>query len=176
MLFNKTPKTMVYSGKDFLEIDNSISKNIDKKKYEMKPERLSNIELLRIIAMFMIIAVHADYWLFGMPDKPAISGSHLGSGVTRIFIEQLSIVGVNIFVGISGWFGIRPSAKSLLSFIFQILFFLISIYFIGVIVGLQQFSIKTLSQCFLFTHHHWFIKAYLALYIIAPVLNIYIKY
>ncbi len=167
---------MVYSGKDFLEIDNSISKNIDKKKYEMKPERLSNIELLRIIAMFMIIAVHADYWLFGMPDKPAISGSHLGSGVTRIFIEQLSIVGVNIFVGISGWFGIRPSAKSLLSFIFQILFFLISIYFIGVIVGLQQFSIKTLSQCFLFTHHHWFIKAYLALYIIAPVLNIYIKY
>lgn len=33
----------------------------------MKAARQSNIELLRMIAMFMIIAVHADYWLFGIP-------------------------------------------------------------------------------------------------------------
>lgn len=30
--------------------------------------RQSNIELLRIIAMFMVLAVHANYWSLGTPS------------------------------------------------------------------------------------------------------------
>ena len=69
----------------------------------MNKQRLSNIELLRIIAMFMILTVHADYWLLGIPTLEDICISKV-SVFTRILIEQLCVVGVNVFVLITGWF------------------------------------------------------------------------
>lgn len=136
--------------------------------------RLSNIELLRIIAMFMVISVHADYWILGVPTIDDFRVSSF-STFTRIYIEQLTIVGVNVFVLISGWFGIRPSKKSVLSLLFQIFFFLFGIYAIGIITGLSHFSIKSFAQCFLFTHSYWFIKAYMGLYILSPIINRFIE-
>lgn len=135
--------------------------------------RQSNIELLRGIAIFMIIAVHADYWLLGAPTHTDFI-ENLSSSFWRIFWECVTVVGVNIFVLISGWFGIRPSIKSFSSFIFQIAFFLIGIFIIGVVLGLTQFSFKSLASCFLFTSGNWFIKSYIGLYILAPVLNMFI--
>lgn len=136
--------------------------------------RLSNFELLRIIAMFMIIAVHADYWILGIPSIEEFEVAPIGT-ITRIFIEQLTVVGVNIFVLISGWFGIRPSTKSFLSLCFQVIFYLLGVYVIGIVFGFTQFSIKQLAQCFLFTHSYWFVKAYIALLIMAPILNKFIE-
>ena len=136
----------------------------------MNKQRLSNIELLRIIAMFMILTVHADYWLLGIPTLEDIRISKV-SVFTRILIEQLCVVGVNVFVLITGWFGLKPTIKSFSAFIFQILFFFIGIYTIGVCCGFTQISIKGLASCFLFTPANWFIKAYIALYIVAPILN-----
>lgn len=140
----------------------------------MKEVRQSNVELLRIIAMFMIIAVHADYWILGVPTFEEYTIAPSGT-ITRIFIEQLMVVGVNVFVLISGWFGIRPSIKSFLSLCFQIIFYLLGIYVIGLIAGFTQFSIKQLATCFLFTHNYWFIKAYIGLLILAPILNKFIE-
>ena len=83
--------------------------------------RDSNIELLRMLAMFLVLLVHADFFSLGTPTLQDIQTSTLDSTL-RIFFEALSIVCVNVFVLISGWFGIRPSLKGVSNFIFQCLF------------------------------------------------------
>jgi len=66
-----------------------------------KAERLSNIELLRIVAMFLVLVVHSDFFSLGAPTSMEIANSPMQSYV-RIFIESFSIVCVNVFVMISG--------------------------------------------------------------------------
>lgn len=34
----------------------------------MKKARLSNMELLRIVAMFLVLLVHADFFSLGFPE------------------------------------------------------------------------------------------------------------
>jgi len=75
-----------------------------------KKERDSNMELLRLIAMFLILLVHADFWTLGAPTATECVNTTLDASL-RVFFEQLSIASVNIFVCISGWFGIRPSFR-----------------------------------------------------------------
>ena len=94
----------------------------------------------------------------------------------RIFFEALSIICVNVFVLISGWFGIRPSLKGAGSFIFQCLFFLIGLYIITLLIGTSSFSLNGIAGCFAATNLNWFIKAYLLLYIISPVLNAFVEH
>jgi len=84
--------------------------------------RESNIELLRNFSMFMILVIHANF-----VSLPRIGYEELMSNtvpsVTRFLIESMGIVAVNVFVFISGWFGIRTRTKSVFQFIYQILFF-----------------------------------------------------
>lgn len=133
-------------------------------------QRLSNFELLRIIAMFMVLMVHANFWAIGAPTIPEIH-SMPTTCITRLFFEAISISCVNIFVMISGWFGIRPKLKSFCSFTYQILFFTLGIYLIMIALGLTVPNTTKLASCFLLLDHQWFVKTYLILYIFSPVLN-----
>lgn len=80
--------------------------------------RLSNFELLRCIAMFLVLMVHADFYSLGAPEITNIRDISLGD-IVQLLIQGISIVCVNVFVLISGWFGIRPNIKSFANFIFQ---------------------------------------------------------
>ena len=69
--------------------------------------RESNIELLRIIAMIMVLLLHANGAI-----GPFVQLSDANSGVEeflRLFLEIVCVVSVNAFIMISGWFGIIPS-------------------------------------------------------------------
>ena len=78
----------------------------NKHKYQLPQMRDSNIELLRIVSMILVMVVHADYVSFGPPTQTDISNSFLYS-FSRSGIEAISAICVNVFVLISGWFGIR---------------------------------------------------------------------
>lgn len=132
--------------------------------------RYSNIEALRILSMFLVLIVHADFFSLGEPSLRDINEKSLSSFV-RYFLESLSIVCVNVFILISGWFGIRPKAKSFGNFIFQCLFFLIGIYIVCLIFGKAEFNLKNIAGCFFLLKWNWFIKAYIGLYILSPILN-----
>ena len=136
--------------------------------------RQSNIELLRIIAMFLVMVVHADYFALGSPDSADMLIAPIPTA-TRVFIEALSICCVNVFVLISGYFGIRPKKSSMTSFLFQILFFFVLIYGVCLATGISSSSVQGILQCFCLTSANWFIKAYLLLFILAPVLNAFIE-
>lgn len=137
-------------------------------------QRQSNIELLRMVAMFLVLLVHADYFSLGEPTVLEIRQTPLDAFL-RIFFEAISIVCVNVFVLISGWLGIKPTAKGLCNFIFQCLFFLTGLYVITLAIGTSELSLKGLAGCVFATRLNWFIKAYLLLYILSPVLNAFVQ-
>lgn len=136
--------------------------------------RCSNIELLRIVAMFLVLVAHADFYSLGIPTMQEMQSVPIPS-YTRLFIEALSIVCVNVFVLISGWFGIKASTKGLMNFGFQCLFFLAGIYSVCVLTGLDTLSIAGVASTLCIGSSGWFIKAYVCLYILAPVLNAFIN-
>lgn len=137
--------------------------------------RQSNIELLRIFAMFLVLIVHVDFWTFGAP-LPEEFVSSPGNAWIRTIVESVAIVCVNVFVLISGWFGIRFSIRGLLNFIFQCAYFLIGIYAVMMITGYAELSFRGIAACFCLAGANWFILAYVGLYILSPVLNSFIEH
>lgn len=137
-------------------------------------ERLSNIELLRVIAMFLVLLVHADFFSLGLVTPLEIRQSFLDA-TFRVLFEAISISCVDIFVLISGWFGIHASIKGGCKFLFQCFFFLCLIYVITLLVGMSKVNLETIKYLFVATKWNWFIKAYLLLYILSPVLNAFVE-
>lgn len=128
---------------------------------EMK-ERNSNIELLRIIAMAFIVIWHISIH------------AQRGEAVTHDFIAATTTTGVNLFLLITGYFGLRLRWKSYLNIIAMVIFYnFISIalnYFVlgvqpgakDILLTLQPFRVTT----------HWFVDCYIILLLLSPILNI----
>lgn len=131
--------------------------------------RLSNFELLRIIAMLMIVLLHCNYWMLGGLDRECISANPFGS-FWRIFTEQICIVGANVFVMISGWFGIRTTIKGGVNFIYQIFFHSLLVLLIAWPLG-ASISGSQVLQSLSLGSWNWFVPCYLGLYILSPALN-----
>lgn len=134
--------------------------------------RQSNIEMLRTLAMLLVLVVHFNGAL-KCTDEILID-PHSWQGVVWTFVESVSICCVNIFVLISGWFGIHPTLKGLATFIFQVTFFAIICFNIALALGLTNVSDGGILYYFLGLRGDWFTKAYLLLYLLSPVLNNYI--
>ena len=84
-------------------------------------ERLSNFELLRILAMFLVLVVHANFFSINVPTHIECIRNGAVS-FFRFFIESISIVCVDVFVLLSGYFGIKCRVKSFFNLFFQIIF------------------------------------------------------
>ena len=137
--------------------------------------RDSNMELMRILAMLGILVVHSDFFALGAPSMTDCVNAPLLS-FWRIMLESLTIVSVNLFVLLSGWYGIRPNKRRVLEFLFQILFFnfLLFITF-SFFIPETTFTRKGIGSIFMLDERFWFVKAYLLLYLMSPVLNCYIE-
>lgn len=136
--------------------------------------RHSGIELLRIIAMFMILLLHANYWTFGNPSVCDVHSNTLFS-FSRILLEELCIVAVDVFVIISGWFGIKPSIKGYVSISIQVLFYSLLIQILGIILTDNIYSLRSFWGVFIVGKQYWFVVSYLLLYIVSPVLNVFVN-
>lgn len=84
--------------------------------------RESNFELLRNLAMFMVLVIHANFVSLPRPLTDELVSSP-GPTAFRYYIESLGIVCVDVFVLISGWFRVNTNARSVIGFVFQVLFF-----------------------------------------------------
>lgn len=134
------------------------------------PVRQTNMELLRILAMFLVLGVHANFMSLGTPTPETIILNPLASA-TRIFLQVTCVICVNLFILISGFFSIKPSLRGFSKFAFQCLYFSIGIYIVMLAIGRAHLNLIEISRCFYFTNFEWFVKAYIGLYIIAPALN-----
>ena len=137
-------------------------------------QRSSNFELLRIIAMILVMIVHADFRSLGIPTSFELHNSFISS-LCRLSIESISIICVNVFVLISGWFGIKPTFKKFSAFIFQLFFINCFVIIFVLLVQKEPLSLKDIVMSFFYLKGFWFVKAYIALFIIAPILNLFLE-
>ena len=143
----------------------------------IKPKKVrdSNMELLRLVAMFLVLVVHANFRALPVPGMTHVNNNP-SSAFLMFMTEAFSIYAVNLFVLLSGWYGIRFKAKRLGELIFQVLFF--GLFAIGVcaIFAPEELQTDVLSRLFILGQNdYWFVKAYIALYLLSPVLNAYIE-
>ena len=120
----------------------------------------------------LVLVLHANGIALGLPEQSDCI-SDPGLSFLRFSIESLCIVCVNVYVLISGWFGIRTTPRKLAGFLFTCLFysFLLTAV-IWAVKGFPPISLKTLAGCFLFGQDYWFANSYLLLCIISPALNL----
>ena len=134
--------------------------------------RSSNLELLRIIAMLMIIAYHFSVH-GGFEFSPdTITVNRLWTQ----FIEMGGKIGVNVFVLISGYFLVSAEAGKtgkIIRLWLQIFTYSILIFILFTGSGVEPFGIRELvNHCFpvLFSQW-WFASTYFVLYLLSPYIN-----
>lgn len=130
--------------------------------------RESNFELLRLICMLMVLATHA----VGYVQYSHLTGTE---GYIRLIASQFCLVCVDVFVMISGWFGIKASWKGAANLLFQVIFCATLCFIVFLAVGLPVSFRQNLAPYLLFGSGYWFVVSYLVLYALSPVLNSFIK-
>lgn len=138
----------------------------------MQKQRQSNIELLRIIAITMVLMLH--YNLHGLHPNILTGGAAFSlSSLDGHLIESFCICAVNVFVMISGYFAIKLSVKSVLNLYIRCFIIGLITYLAYVLITGESISVSALGGRLLaFTHNHWwFVISYLGLMAISPILN-----
>lgn len=124
--------------------------------------RNSNIELLRIIAMMFIVIYHISIH------------AQKGEQSSHDYVVAITTTGVNLFVLISGYFGIKLKWKSLLNIVSTVIFY----YAIQLIADILIFDITPSVEYFIniiapiSRSPWWFMTCYIVLMLISPGLNI----
>ena len=138
-------------------------------------ERQSNMELLRLVAMMMILVMHMDYGAFGLPTAESVEQAPMTT-FGRIFVEHLCLVAVNVYVLISGWFGIRPKMKSFVRLMLQVATYSIIITGAFLLLGKTTFKIGYVTDMLIIGKQYWFVVSYLLLYLVSPILNTFVEH
>ncbi len=135
-------------------------------------KRNIGLDLLRLSAMFMIVLLHVNYY-GGLLNNNSFQSAFL----SVYFLESFSIVAVNCFILISGFFLIKQEfrLKKLIALIFEICFYTWICLILALIIKTPM-DIKIFIKGF-FTitfGTHWFITCYIMLYILFPFINKFI--
>lgn len=123
--------------------------------------RQSNIELCRIASIVFILLVHSAFATNGFPTTLSASSLWL------IILESISIIGVNVFILISGYFSIKLKPQTIYTLVIACAFYYILLTGTSVVLG-EPFKIKSLLFV---SYSHYFILDYLGLALLSPILN-----
>ena len=133
-------------------------------------KRLANIDLLKILAMLMIVCHHFLYH-GGVLEKATLYDANY---YVAWAFELLSIVGVNCFVLCSGYLMAENRFKfsKLIYLWLQIVFFSLADTILGLSFGSTELSFGTVCRTILPINFksYWFMSAYFAFYILSPLL------
>lgn len=124
----------------------------------MVTQRQSNIEFCRIVSILLVMLVHTTKMSLGVEMS-------LGA----FMLEGFTIIGVNVFILITGYFAATPKKKSLANLAFICLFWVI----IKVLCCLWFDQPVTYRNLFFITSSNWFITSYIGLLFFAPILNLF---
>ena len=125
----------------------------------MDKVRKSNFECLRLLAMFCIVLYHI-YLLYVYKENPQIINKAI----------QIPLhIGVILFILISGYFGIKATFQGLINLLIIMFVYTIPLSIINI------YLYKAPISDLLFVSHspYWFMRQYLFLYLISPVINVY---
>lgn len=125
-----------------------------------RSRRSSNIELCRIFSILCVLLVHSQFYALGMPRRVDTDS------VVSIVLEACGIIGVNAFIMISGYFSIRLKLRAFLNLGYICLF-------CAVVTGALAWANDRFQpeSLYFLTNGSWFVRAYIGLMILSPVLN-----
>lgn len=138
-----------------------------------KPGRQANFELLRIIAMFMVVILH---WNTNSGLLLDVGSPVTGAGVWSLVTESVCIVAVNVYVLISGYFlsSCTFSFRRVAQVLVQTLFYTVLIPPVLALVGVLSWS-EVLNPYHIWNSifpvqsgHYWFVSAYVVLCLLSP--------
>lgn len=147
---------------------------------EGQNKRMANLELLRCVAMMMVVVLH---FLGKGGLLPELTGEGMGAyGVTAWALETLSIAAVNVYMFISGYFLSSSAFKlsRLLQLYLQVWVYSVAFGLLGAFTGvLSETAFDThyiLTLIFPVTMgHYWFMTAYVFLYLLLPFAGIAVR-
>ena len=130
-------------------------------------ERQSNIELLRILAMVMIVAHH-----FAVHSGLPIWSGHGANVFWAQFLCMQGKVGVDLFVLITGYFLVEKPGRmtSVLHLLIETAFYGVVLYLLFVAAGHATFDWQRLKSA-TYPGGYWFIACYMALFAVSPFLG-----
>lgn len=125
--------------------------------------RSSNIELCRIASILLVVILHSASWTKG--DLSAIGTTNFPS----LFLMAFSIIGANVFVFITGWFGVSYKRSSFINLLFIVLF-----WGITRAVLLWCNGDFVWKNWFVLSETNWFVISYLGLLLFSQMINNFI--
>ena len=152
-------------------MQNQQTENPILRETERKSERNSALELLRIIAVFIIMGNH--YSLHG-----GFEFSHATITLNRLWQEFIYVGGHrgnDLFVLISGYFLVSSQKikfGKLLNIIVPIAFYGVLIFVLRGASGSEGFSLRLLADT---VNYWWFVRMYIVTYLIHPYLNMFLN-
>ena len=129
-------------------------------------ERDSNIELCRIFSIICVLLVHSAFAYNGWPTN--LDETSFG----LMLLESFSIIGVNLFVFISGWFSIKLKLKTILNIVFFCFYYFVVLSLFTICLSGRGIAYDSL---FFVSKSNWFILDYLGLALLSPILNKFIE-
>lgn len=141
----------------------------------VKKGRMANMELLRIVAMLMIVMLH---YLSKGEVLPPLTEPLTANGYVAWALECLSLVSVNCYMLISGYFLAEGRFKPgrLAGLWLQVLFY--SLLVPAVLTACGVISVRDMGVYRLLQYllpvgmiQYWFVTAYVLMYLFSPILN-----
>lgn len=142
--------------------------------------RMVNLEILRCTAMMMVVVLH---YLGKSGLLGDVNAADMGAvGMAAWVLEAFSIVAVNVYMLISGYFLCESSFKlsRLLQLYLQIWFYSVIVGLAAVLLGIQP-AAEADTHYFLTLlfpvsmRHYWFMTAYLSLYLLLSLVGRAVK-
>lgn len=143
-------------------------------------KRVVSIELLRILAMMMVVMLH---YLGKGQLLPALTGEMSLNGYVAWGLESLSIVAVNVYMLISGYFLVNSQFKParLVELLCRTLFYSVLVSVVLMAAGVISMDSLTVNRMLemifpVQMEHYWFITAYVTMYLFSPVLSVAVRH
>ncbi|WCG36005.1 acyltransferase family protein [Companilactobacillus farciminis] len=139
--------------------------------------RNSNIELLRIISMFLIVLHH--FAIHGIFNSHIVIANLTINKMLAEFLIIGGKIGVDLFVLIMGYFLIDSNfkIKKVFQLETQILTYSIGISIVFVLLKYVNISMSAVIKTIfpVITNSYWFVTSYIIIYMIFPIINKIIK-
>jgi len=124
-------------------------------------QRQSNIELLRCVLMLMVVTIHfLGHNLLSAAEPIDTSNPHFYTANLLLCFCECA---VDCFVLISGWFSIKFTVSKLIMFLLPIAFYQFILSIVYHFADGSPLSINAFG--------YWFVRPYVALMIVSPLLN-----
>lgn len=145
------------------------------KKVVVNTKRNTNIEILRIIAILLIVISH--YSVHNVTNVKELS-----FGINKILLQMMTLgnIGSELFMLITGYYLINSSKvklSKLLKLWLQIIFYSVGVYILFVLLNLEPFSYTTFIKSFfpITFEEYWFASVYFIIYLFHPYINVMIN-